>query len=100
MALFLALLSLPAAAAAASEKPITTETAGPAFIQAWSFVVEVDAAGDGTTATAHGRHSETPITGDTSAVLNAAVQALPHHGGTIPTADTDIPPSPPRSKGK
>jgi hypothetical protein len=48
--------------------------------QAFSYLVSV--AHDGTTAMAHPRTGDS-ITGATSEVLNAAIKALPHHGGTI-----------------
>ena len=48
--------------------------------QAWSYVVEVD----GTVCDATGRDdSLPPFSGSPATVLNAAIRALPHSGGTI-----------------
>ena len=55
-------------------------TTGP---QPWSYVVTVDTTTN--TASANGRDTAVlpPFHGPPSMVLNAAVRALPHHGGTV-----------------
>ena len=50
-------------------------------LQPWSYVLSVDL--DTNQATAAARPPLPPLNGKPSTVLNAAVQALPHSGGTI-----------------
>ena len=73
---------LPLPLLAACMLPVhTAQTAGGGQQQAFSYLVAVSDA-SGATATAVPRTGNN-ITGVTADVLNAAIQALPHHGGTI-----------------